>query len=146
MTTEEVKIGEQTYQIEVRPITIVVPSAQMAMGPRIEYPKRVELDMQATTYHAERVQKLHIDFYEAWHVFMSNANPAGPDLGPISPDELRKMGSGVLHLMGLIDMTLKFSDMGVSVVWKYPESCMHPGWQVALGDLALYFSRKYGDR
>lgn len=51
------------------------------------------------------------------------------------------MSLGAIHLMGLIDMTLKLTDQGVPVVWIHPESHMHPGWQVALADLAIYFAK-----
>jgi hypothetical protein len=43
-----------------------------------------------------------------------------------------------LHLMGLIDLSLKFIDMKIPIVWKAPESYLHPGWQVALADLAIH--------
>jgi predicted ATPase len=52
------------------------------------------------------------------------------------------MGSGAIHLMGLIDLSLKFGDMGVQTVWVYPETFLHPGWQVALGDLLIYFMNR----
>ncbi len=101
----------------------------------------VKLDSEVTTYHAQRVQKLHPAFIDAWQLFFKNTSRESSD-PPADPDMIRKMGSGSIHLMGLIDLTLKLSDMNISVAWVYPESYMHPGWQVALADLAIWFSKR----
>lgn len=142
--TQIIQIGDQSLSIEVSPVTLIFQSAHSAMGPDIRYtePKRVVLDMEATLHHARRVKNLHREFEAAWRLFMENTTPHREVDYPVTPDRIREMGSGSLHLMGLIDMSLKFSDMGVPVVWKHPESCMHPGWQVALGDLVMWLSRR----
>ena len=140
--SELIKIGGKEHEIEVKPITLIVPSANMAME-KIEYPKRIELDVEVTTYHAQRVKKLHPEFDMVWRLFHSKtSNPTiiGPD--PVDSDNIRKMGSGAVHLMGLIDLTLKLTDKNVPIAWKFPESFLHPGWQVALADLAIWFSKR----
>jgi len=55
MATEAIKVGEEVLEIEVSPITIVVPSVQASMGPRITFPQRVELHVEDTTHHGLRV-------------------------------------------------------------------------------------------
>src|SRR5689334_10132586 len=124
-------IGGQRHEIEVRPITLVVQSAESAVGPPIEYPGCMVLDPEATTYHGKRVQKVHAEFGVAWRHFMASCQNQ-PSNFPVTPDEIRKGGSGGIHLMGLIDLSLKFQDMKVSVVWRHPESFLHPAWQVGL--------------
>lgn len=143
MPVEEIKVGEETHTIEVRPLTLIIPSARMAMGPPIQYPKRLPLDAKGTVYHARKVQKLHAEFEQVWRLFHSSTTPAG-EVGEVSADAIRKMGPGAVHLMGLIDMTLKLQDQKVPLVWVYPESFLHPGWQVGLGDLAIFFARRGG--
>lgn len=142
MPLEKVKIGEQELEIEVKPITLICPAAEMAAGPPIEYPDRVEIDLTITLHHARLVKNLHPEFDSVWRLFMENTSPPTEIKYDITADSIRRMGTGSLHLMGLIDLTLKFGDMKVPVVWKYPESNLHPGWQVALGDLAIFFSNR----
>jgi hypothetical protein len=129
----------QAAEIEVRPVTMIFQGAvAAAMKPPIEYPGAIRLTPEYTVYHAERVQKLDPDFWMAWRVFCDNTSPATP-VEVKSADDIRKCGTAAVHLMGLIDTTLKFHRLGKRVVWVYPESCMHPGWQVGLGDLAIWF-------
>ena len=130
--------GEPAGTIELRPVTLVVPAADMACH-RIGYPGCVQLTTEVTVYHAERVRRLHGRFAEFWLAFMRNTSPATPVDYEVTADRIRQMGTGAVHLMGLIDMTLKLTDKAARVVWVYPESFLHPGWQVALGDLAIKF-------
>lgn len=140
MATETVKVGEQVMNLETRPITLIAPSAAMASGPKIEYPDRFSISPEVTLYHAERVQKLDPDFEKVWRLFHKSVGSAKIDKMPTA-DEIRKMGTGSTHLMGLIDLTLKIAvRKKVPVVWIYPESFMHPAWQVGLADLAIYFA------
>jgi len=140
MATETIKVGNQVLEIETRPITMVFQPAASTLGPRIEYPRRVRLDPEVTSYHAQRVQKLHTRFEECWRLFMANTTPPTP-VGEVTAEAIRKGGGmGAIHLMGLIDMSLKFADMKVPVVWVFPESFLHPGWQVGLGDLLIHLT------
>ena len=50
---------------------------------------------------------------------------------------------GMKHLVGRIDMTLKFLDMGIrQIAWKYPEAGLHPKWQAELGDVLIGLSKE----
>ena len=125
------------HEVEVKPLTLIVPSADMA-GSNMEYPGRFPISPQDTIYHADRVQKLHDEFYTYWHIFHDNCGPDHPpDHSKPTPDEFRQGGMGKKHMMGLIDLLLKLQDKGVAVVLKYPETYLHPAWAVGLGDLLL---------
>lgn len=139
MAKETIKIVQQTHEIEVKPITLICPSAS-ASALKIEYPNRFALSSDVTTFHAQKVQKLHIEFEKVWRFFMANTSKPTPVDYDVTSDRIRQMGSGAIHLMGLIDLTLKLWDKKVPMVWVHPETFLHPAWQVALGDLAIYFS------
>lgn len=138
--TEPIQVGDQTLEIEVRPITLIVPATNMQVGPPIRYPKRMTLTPEDTVYHARRVKKLHAEFEHGWRLFMANTTPPLPVDYSVDPDTIRGMYIGAIHLMGLLDMSLKLSDLFVPVAWKFPETYMHPGWQVGLGDLVIWLS------
>jgi hypothetical protein len=133
-------VGDEKFEVEARQLNIVCQSPESAVGPPIRYENCVVLSCQETLYHAERLQKPHAQFREVWEYFMHGVN--GPSKIDPTPDNIRQGGMGGKHLMGLFDMTLKLQDKGVTVVWRTPESFLHPGWQVGLGDVAIYFSRR----
>ena len=135
-----IKVGEQELEIEPGPITLVFPSPAMQLAPPIRYPNRLTITPEDTVYHARRVQKLHPDFEIGWRLFMDMTTPVMPVDYSIDPETIRGMYIGAIHLMGLIDITLKLRDLKVEVVWKFPETYMHPGWQVALADLVIWLA------
>ena len=139
MAIETIKVGKQDHQIEVKPLTVICPSAE-ASCVKIEYPGRVPLDAEITTYHAQRVKKLHTEFEKVWRFFMENTSKPTPVDYEVTADRIRQMGAGAIHLMGLIDMSLKFRDLKIPMVWVHPETFLHPSWAVALGDLAIFFA------
>lgn len=48
------------------------------------------------------------------------------------------------HLIGRIDLTLKFLDMGIrKLQWVHPEAGLHPAWQGNLGDTIIKLSEEY---
>lgn len=148
MTKETIIVnpGNQKHEIDARKLTLIMPSANMA-GSNIEYPNRFSISASDTIYHADRVQKLHEEFYDYWQYFQRNvSDKARMELTKPTPDEFRRMGQGAKHVMGLIDMTLKIMDKGVPLVWKYPETFLHPAWAVSLGDLSLAFSERANGR
>lgn len=135
--TQTIIIGSQKHEVVLKPINLIFSSCHASMGPDYQYPGRVVLDNTVTVYHAERVQKLHADFEQYWRLFFRATSPVVDVKYPITADEIRKMGMGARHLMGLIDMQLKFMDLKKPTVWRHPESYMHPGWAVGLGDLII---------
>ncbi len=139
MTTQTLVIGDEKHEVEVRPVNLIFQGAESAVLPPIQYPGCMVLDPMVTVYHAERVQKLDPQFRTVWDFFQSNVEHKS-SIDP-TPDNIRKGNMGGIHLMGLIDLTLKLTKMGKNVVWKCPETYLHPGWAVGLGDLAIYFGK-----
>ena len=135
--TIRIRTGDKVeeHEISVAPLTMVCPGPYMAAS-KIEYPGRMEIDSVSTIYHAERVKKLHPCFNEAWKLFFKNR-----DVPTTEPDEIRKMGTGLMHLMGLIDLCLKMTQMGVPIVMKYPETFLHPALQAPIGDFVIYLEK-----
>lgn len=92
----------------------------------------VELTPEVTTYHGSRVNKLHAKTLVLLQMVL-------PDVK--WPIDHSKRSYVVQHLLGLIDLTLKLADASavsqLSVVWKYPESGLHPKHQACLGDVLI---------
>ncbi len=135
MPTEKIKIADDEHEIEVKPITMIFHNGDLPA--EIEYPERFAITPEMTIYHADRVQKLHEEFPTFWReVHVQRRLDKEPQCGPI-PDEIRKLGMGHRHLMGLFDLSLKLTDQGVPLVWKYPETYLHPSFQAALADVVI---------
>lgn len=138
--TQQLQIGDQTVEVETRPLNLVVQPAQSAMGPDIRYPGCVVLDSEMTAHHAEQVKVVDPEFWTVWRLFLANTSPPTPD-NSTTPDDIRRGGTGARHVMGLIDLSLKLMRQGHNVVWRHPECHLHPGWAVALGDVGIWFSK-----
>lgn len=132
MTTEIIKVGEESHEIEVRPITLIYTSPDL--HERLSYPSRIPLGTEETEYHISRVQKFHPTTAQmVAHVFGIK------DVNQVNPDWCRQAGSGIRHIAGLLDLSLKMCQMGVPFVWIHPESFLHPKAQCQLGDILLWF-------
>ncbi len=92
----------------------------------------IELTPEVTTYHGERVQRLHDKTLELLHLVL-------PDV--VWPVDGSKRSYVLRHLLGLIDLTLKLSDSStasrITIVWKRPEDGLHPKHQASLGDVVI---------
>jgi hypothetical protein len=135
-----IKIGKEIVKIEARPLNIIITAPTMLADPELEYPGCAVLKEEYVMYHAERVQRLHPEFDTAMFTFLNNTTPAIRPISSKTADEYRACGRKLTYVMGLIDMSLKIMDRGVPVVWVHPEGILtHPGWQVGLGDLSIWF-------
>jgi predicted acyl esterase len=129
---ETIKIpatGEE-LEIETRPLTFVIPGANMPY--RTEYPNRLRIDQQAAVYHMERVQWLH-RFTSPWavHVFGDVAKTKGANA-------VRKMGyCGLYHFVGMFDLAVKLIEKGVPIVLDHPETSLHPSCQADMADVLV---------
>ena len=94
---------------------------------------RLPLDIEATIYHSERVERLHRRTVELTRVIFPNVDEA-----TITDREQRnRAGMGLRHIIGLMDLSLKLLDQGTPFYWKYPEACLHPAACCNLADAAL---------
>jgi len=123
----QIVAGQQEHEIATRRFTLVVPAANMHH--RIRYPGHVTLDLEACEYHIRLVQKLHLEFQKFFSIVF-------PDV-EISPENIRQQSTGVLHVAGRVDMTLKLQDLDAPIVWQYPEAGLHPATQLQLADLMI---------
>lgn len=128
---EIIVVDGQKHTIALAPLTIVAPAATVS---KISYPERQMIDFEMTMYHAQRVQNLHHLFTLFWNAMGEATNTEMPK---ITPALIKMQGTGFTHLVGLIDLSLKFIDMKVVFGWKYPETCLHAGMQGGLADLLI---------
>lgn len=119
-------------EVAAKAVTIVCHN-----GPEdASIPGHVPVDAEVALYHAERVRVLH----DLTRPFFAIVFPGAPrELFDVATRH--RQGSGYRHLLGRIDLTLKFIDTGVRFYWKYPESYLHPSAQCDLADLVLALSR-----
>lgn len=123
MTTERILANGEAHDIEARKITLVCHGS----GVDCEFPERMTINPNDSVYHAERVKKIH-ENTPHWLDVIFNS-----DVPPKSSLAYR-------HALGLVDLSLKYADMGVQFGWKYPETYLHPACQVHLADFAVYLS------
>lgn len=141
MAQETIHVGKQEHLIEVKPLTIVCKSPNLI--DEIEYPKRFPITADMTIYHAERCENWHV---ETWDCFFRLFKTAFQQIDEQTKQDfirnIRSKGKEFLHGVGLIDMSLKLIDMGVPIVWKYPETYLHPAVCCELGDLSIYLAQR----
>lgn len=124
-----------TQVIEIDPedaLPLIFVSPDMATEDlKYEDPERgvVELTPEVAIYHGERVQTLHEKTLGLLQLVLPQI-----EQWPVSP-----RSRAVCQLVGYIDLTLKFQQMQVQkvVVWKYPESGLHPALQASMGDMVI---------
>lgn len=135
MTKETIIIGKEKHDIEVKPLTLICPGANLTDS--IKYPKRLKIDFEASIYHIERVQKFHDETRKFIRQVFKIAESV-----PLYPDQVRKMGDGIRHFAGRIDLSLKLIQMKVPFVWVYPEACIYPANQAEMADVAIELSKR----
>jgi len=94
---------------------------------------RMSISATETVYHAERVVKLHKRTAELVKLVLKK------DYNKEFTDTYKKAGwsTTIKHLVGLMDLTLKFIDMKVPWMWSLPETHLHPKYQANLTDAIL---------
>jgi len=118
------------------PVTIVCHN-----GPEdVSIPGHVGIDAEVALYHAERVRVLH----DLTRPFFAIVFPDAPK-SLFNVTTRGQHGTGYRHLLGRVDMTLKFIDAGCAFFWRYPEAFLHPSAQRDLADLVLALSRYQRD-
>lgn len=120
-------LGDDIEVGKIKPITLLYGSKLSNYNNK--YSDCFPVDIETTTYHAERVENLHKEFDKYFKIVF-------PDID-LNQEEIKSMGLGLKHIIGLVDMLLKLQDMGVPVVLKYPESSLHPKAQLQLADLFI---------
>lgn len=118
-------VGDEIIEAEVQPLTIIVKSDNLQHD--IEPIKRVVIDVEATTYHADRCVIWHPDT-EDW-------------VNRIKPGAFEAKDSAGRHLRGLVDLGLKFTEMGVPIQFRHPETHLHPKAQCQLADFFIHLSK-----
>lgn len=128
MTDERVQSGGRELVIKTKPLTVVVPGSSHHLD--IKYLDRMVIDVATASYHAERVIVWHDDTAQ-WVKQILNLDE------DITAEQVQTMGIGSITISGFIDLSLKFRDMGVPFVLKYPESHLHPKCQASLADFCI---------
>jgi hypothetical protein len=129
---------EEPIEVELSPLTVICKGPDI---PDITVEGAMEITSDDTVYHAERVNKLDPRFPEVWERLEQgiNSHRTTYKVPEPNPTAIRAAGGKQwLHLMGMIDLCLKFIGMGITPHVVYPETYLHPSQCAALGDVFLY--------
>jgi hypothetical protein len=126
---ETIILGGQAHEIEVRPITLICKAPNIPFD--IQTPERVMIDSFMTVAHTKNVITLHPRTEKLFKMVF-------PDYGrEVTPDNIRSEGTGMQHVLGLVDLSLLHLDAGTKFGWRYPEAYLHPAAQAPLADVLI---------
>ena len=120
-------------------INLVVPGADVTED--LKYPGHMIVDMPMSLQHYKWIvdNNLVLDEEALDYVGIVFQN------GEITEDNWKDQGSGVQHLIGRIDLTLKIwkSKTPVPLVWRYPEAGLSPGVVANVADVIIKLWTNY---
>ena len=136
--TATVKIGEDQIEIETKPVTIVAPSQEMA-NQRMEMvdedivtiTPELTLKAAASVSQAEWAELIGVPQFVDMLKLVTKSDP---------PEMLASAGLGFKHLVGLVLLTIEAINDEKRPHWAYPETYLHPAWQVGLADLVVFIT------
>jgi hypothetical protein len=129
MTSERILLDGEEQTIQVRPITLIVKSSNTPFD--VQAPERLMIDARMTLAHAAQVVTLHPKTEGLFRIVFPKYDRA------VTPDEIRREGVGMRHVLGLIDLSLRCVEAGRKCGWHYPESFLDPAAQPGLADVLI---------
>ncbi len=132
--TLEITVGKDQHVVPAKPLNLICRSGKLLE--KIEIKNAIPIDREVAGHHGRLVKKLHAKT-EAWLLYCLGVE----SIENFSADRVREFDEPVVVLMGLIDMSLKMSAMGLSIHVKYPEAQLHPSVQLGLADLFIALSK-----
>jgi hypothetical protein len=127
MSSEAIIIGGQKLTIKVAPITVVFNVTQKDSI----YPERVSITPEMTLEHFKSISE--IDPYTACLFKMVIDDYRFP----VTKKQIEESVLACKHIIGLFSLHFKLTIEGKKVVWKYPESFLHPRYQGNLVDVMI---------
>jgi len=126
---ETIILGGQAHEIEVRPITLICKAPNVPFD--VQTPGRVMIDTFMTVKHTQEVIRLHPRTEKLFRLVF-------PDYRQdVTPDNIRREGTGMQHVLGLVDLSLRYLDENIRFGWRYPEAHLHPAAQAPLADVLI---------
>jgi hypothetical protein len=139
-----VDVGEERICIAIRPLTILVPSADINL--RITIPGAVEIGSPETLTRADSLTQSDLDIlHGAGATTLFNKVFSSQSIKmPESVAELRLAGHGVRHVVGMIVLILNALCENKRVHLVNPETHLHPSAQAGLADMLSFLVRRGG--
>lgn len=130
MSKETVFFGENKHEIEAKPITLIFNTCPKESA----YLERVMITPEMTIQHYDSLKE--IDPYTAKFFKI-----VVPDFSEnITKENLDFCALGYRHIIGLFSLSLDLLLKKVKIGWKYPESYLHPKYQLNLAEALIIFS------
>jgi len=110
----------------------------------IEYPERLMLDPEMTVARFREMTEISPEVAKLFAI-------AVPDFDkPVDIANIRCAPIGFQHLIGLLDLSVTYIQLGLKFGWRYPETYLHPRYQGNLADVMIVLSRplekKHGEQ
>lgn len=130
MPTETIYVGKDEVKVPTAPITLIFNRAPSDTF----YPDRLMIDPEMTRAHFEKMTEIN-PFVAAFFKLVVRDYPHDVTLANV-----KQAVPGFKHLVALFDLSLQFLLEGRKFGWKYPETYLHPCYQVELAEALIVFS------
>jgi hypothetical protein len=130
MTIEKIIVGEDEVSVEVKPITLIFNHCFRESA----YPERTMITPEMSLDYFRGMEE--IDPFTAR--FFSIVIPDFPL--PIDKKNLEKCQVGFQQVVGMMGLSLNLLLQKKKFGWKYPESNLHPKYQLNLAEALMVFS------
>ncbi len=132
MATEIVMVDGQTHEIEVKPITLIYKRSNVN---DIQYQDDVlVIDPTMTVQHAKSMKTITPLTEKLFKICFKKHNQQ------LKLEDIQNH-IGMLHVIGLLDLTLQCIEAKQKFVWRYPETYLHPEIAAELGDVVICLSQ-----
>lgn len=130
MTKESIVIGDETLEIETRPITLVFNTSPLKSG----YPNRHMIDPEWTLANYRSLVEITEATARLFKIVF-------PDFDlPITKASIDKCSLGHQHVVGLMALSIHFLNTRQPFGWRFPETYLHPRHQANLADALIWFA------
>ena len=130
---ETIRIGNESFEIEVRPITLIFKAPNVMHD--VQTPSRIMINSLMTLDHVRTARVLHHKTEELFKIVFPDYHRQ------VTLENIRQDGSGMQHVLGLVNLSLTLVESGTAIGWRYPESYLHPAAQCNLADVLIWLMR-----
>lgn len=129
MKIEKVLCGNEV-EIEVKPVTVIFNAAQKDT----HYLERISITPDMTLSYFSQLST--IDPYSSilFRMVVDDYH------SPVTKKNIDGSPIAFKHLIGLFSLSFKLMIEGKKIVWKYPESFLHPKYQGNIADVMILMS------
>jgi hypothetical protein len=119
------------HDVEVKPVTLVFNKTWKESV----YPERVMITPEMSLSHFYSMKDVN-NYVICFFKLVVSDYPHS-----VTKDNISESALGFRHLIGLFDLSLQFLAQKKNFGWKYPETGLHPKYQLELAEALIIFSQ-----